>query len=146
MEQQESDPAGTDWHDQLRRLAYWLALVGSALFMATSLIFTFYFVWFEQDVRQVLINHFAATVGLPSAALASLAIVTILQGTSGPIKISALAYLSGCRRSNYFLDALLFRNSCLNQAALVKRAAQPFAAPDLVRLASSAYVAAELKR
>jgi hypothetical protein len=42
------------------------------------------------DLYQIMLKHFAATVGLPSAALASLCLVMFLEQTSGPIEFEGL--------------------------------------------------------
>ena len=39
-----------------------------------------------------MLNHFAATVGLPSAALASLCLVMFLEQASGPIEFEGLGF------------------------------------------------------
>jgi hypothetical protein len=41
---------------------------------------------------QIALNHFAATVGLPSAALAGLCIVIFLESASGPIEFEGLGF------------------------------------------------------
>jgi hypothetical protein len=47
---------------------------------------------YNHAVFQVGMSHFAATIGLPSAALASLCIVIVLEGTAGPIQLEALGF------------------------------------------------------
>jgi hypothetical protein len=43
-------------------------------------------------VFQVALDHFAATVGLPSAALAALCIVVFLESSTGPIEFEGMGF------------------------------------------------------
>ena len=75
--------------EKFRRVAIWL-LLG---FMLVILSAVFYAFVRHGQVEQLWIpivkDHFAAIVGLPMAALASLCIVLVLRISSGPIEFEA---------------------------------------------------------
>lgn len=70
----------------VRLLASWIVLMGAVLFGAAFFVFSVYHTWFgdgENWVIVVMKEHFAATIGLPFGAVASLFIVTLLRISSG---------------------------------------------------------------
>lgn len=78
--------------DLLRKTARWAILFGASIFTASVLVFLVYQTYFVKDswlIKNVA-EHFAATVGLPMAGIASLCIVLVLEFSSGPIELQAL--------------------------------------------------------
>lgn len=76
----------------LRRVAHWVVLVAAGIFGGAFFFGGAYSMLNNPVVFQVGMNHFAATIGLPSAALASLCIVIVLEGTAGPIQLEGLGF------------------------------------------------------
>jgi hypothetical protein len=77
-----------------RRLAVWIILIGMVAFGMLELFFIIDGVWLSED--QWMVNqakeHFAAVVGLPTAALAALFVVAIFEATTGPIEFEGLGF------------------------------------------------------
>jgi hypothetical protein len=76
----------------IRKVAHWLILCGGALIGSAYLVFTTYNIWNDPALRKVVQDHFAAVIGLPAAAIASLCVVLILEGTAGPIEFEGLGF------------------------------------------------------
>jgi hypothetical protein len=75
-----------------RRIAL-LAFVGGALFGASYLSFLIYWSWKDESwMLSVVKEHFAAIVGGPCAAFASMLVVLLLRYTVGPIEIKGLGF------------------------------------------------------
>jgi len=74
------------WEASLRKWMSWLAVSGASLFavafFASIVWISVYGAW-----DQVARRHFAAVIGLPSAALAALFIVLVLRTVAGPIEL-----------------------------------------------------------
>jgi hypothetical protein len=86
-------PVGKDTmpSPHLRKLAHWLVVisffvVGVGFFLNGELML------YNNPLSVLNTYHFAATIMLPSAALAALCIVIILEGTAGPIQIEGLGF------------------------------------------------------
>ena len=77
---------------RLRRVAHWVVLTVAVIFGGAFFFGGAVSMLYNPAVFQVGMTHFAATIGLPSAALASLAIVIILEGTAGPIEFAGLGF------------------------------------------------------
>ena len=78
-----SDPRST-----LRQVASWLVLFGAFLFVGAFVIGGTLNIWSGQPwLIEIARAHFAATVGLPAAALVSLCVVLFLEHTSGTIEL-----------------------------------------------------------
>ena len=60
--------------------------------MGALLVFSIYHAWVSPEIQAVMRAQFAAVVGLPSAALAALMVVLVLEGASGPIKFSGMGF------------------------------------------------------
>lgn len=74
-----------------RRVFALMALVGFAVFVASYLGVLIYWSWGDDSwMLPILRDHFAATVGAPTAALAALVVVLILRITAGPIEFKLL--------------------------------------------------------
>ena len=83
--------------DALRRLATWLAILG------TWALAGYFFGWLVyHSVRptsadagwliRVIERHYAATLGVPLSAISSACIVILLRATAGPIEFEALGF------------------------------------------------------
>lgn len=70
----------------------WLALVGGAVFAGTFVIGGIASMIYDSNLYQVALQQVPATIGLPSAALASLCLVIVLENTSGPIEFEGLGF------------------------------------------------------
>lgn len=76
-------------NDALSRVARWIVVALVLMFVLTAIYF-FVFSGVDPRVFQiVVIQNFAASVGLPAAAGAALFIVLVLKVTTGPIEIQA---------------------------------------------------------
>jgi hypothetical protein len=71
-----------------------MVVVASVVYGVTFFAFTLYGMIKEEWVEQMAKEHFAATIGLPCAALASLLLVSILEMSAGQIefRIGALEF------------------------------------------------------
>ena len=76
----------------LRKIAHWLVLVAGGIFGGAFVVGGAMSMLLNPMVFQVALSHFAATVGLPSAALASLCIVIFLESTTGPIEFEGFGF------------------------------------------------------
>jgi hypothetical protein len=95
VNEQEQAPAGRGKGTEslvgltplMKRIAAWGIWIGAGMVgisFAASLI---YWTWKEPDsIKEILKEHFAATVGLPLAAVGSFLLVTALQVTAGKIE------------------------------------------------------------
>jgi hypothetical protein len=72
----------------LRILTKWSIFLGASLSGVMFFGFALYGMLFEEWVEQAAKEHFAAMVGLPCAALASLFLVTVLEIRSGNVEIT----------------------------------------------------------
>ena len=91
---QDRDLSGTRQQEdstesRFRKVAIWV-LLGLMVVICSSVFFAFV-AYGKTDELWIPIakNHFAAVVGLPTAALASLCIVLILRISSGPVEFEA---------------------------------------------------------
>lgn len=73
-------------------MAHWLVLIGGIIFGGAFIIGGAESMLTNPAVFEVALSHFAATVGLPSAALAALCIVVFLESASGPIEFEGLGF------------------------------------------------------
>jgi hypothetical protein len=71
---------------RIRRVAQWLILLGGAVFAGTFVVGGAVSMLTDPDLYRIALQHFPATIGLPSAGIASLCIVVALENTSGPIE------------------------------------------------------------
>lgn len=70
----------------------WLVFFGAAAFGAVFLFGAVSTIYYEQWVIQLAREHFAATVGLPFAALAALCLVIFLEITAGGVEIKGFGF------------------------------------------------------
>lgn len=75
-----------------RRVAYWLVLIISVTFVTTSLAGLAYGMLTNHRLFELVLAHFSAVVGLPSAALAALCIVMFLEHSSGAIEFEGMGF------------------------------------------------------
>lgn len=80
------------WETWLRIAARWSIFLAAALYGVTFFAFSIYGMVREQWVEELVKQHFAATIGLPSAALAALLLVTILEINAGRIEFKAVGF------------------------------------------------------
>lgn len=83
---------GPGWDGWLRVFARWCVLGAAVLSGTIFLTFAVYGMIYEEWVEQLAKEHFAAMVGLPCAALASLLLVIILEINAGKIQFKALGF------------------------------------------------------
>jgi hypothetical protein len=76
----------------LRKTAHWAVLVAAAIFAAGVFLVGSGSILYNPAAFQMSMSHFAATIGLPCAALASLLVVIVLEGTVGPIQLKGLGF------------------------------------------------------
>jgi hypothetical protein len=79
--------------ERFRAIAGWLVFLGTGVFSIVFLTFIVFHAcrpgsWVVEVVRQ----HFAATVGLPLAAIASMCVVLLFKYATGPIEFKALGF------------------------------------------------------
>lgn len=77
-----------------QEVASWLVMLGMACFGAVALFGVIHGIWISEDrwIVHIAKEHFAAIVGLPSAAIASLFVVSIFEITAGPIRFDGLGF------------------------------------------------------
>lgn len=77
----------------LRRVAQWIAVLGTAgVALGTLLILSFIALSERDLVLTLLREHVRAIVGLPIAAVSAFCIVVVLEATSGNIEFEALGF------------------------------------------------------
>jgi hypothetical protein len=77
----------------LRSVAGWIVLFGAILLAGAFIIGGTLTIWTGQPwLVEIAREHFAATVGLPAAALVALCIVYFLEHTGGPIEFEGLGF------------------------------------------------------
>lgn len=77
---------------QIRRVAQWAALIGGSVFAGAFIIGGALSMLYNYELYQIALRHMPATIGLPSAALAALCLVIVLENTSGPIEFEGLGF------------------------------------------------------
>lgn len=78
-----------------RRTTNWLVVVATAIFSAQFFVFVAYNLWADSPnnwIIETVKQHFAATIGLPLAAIAALCLVFLLKFSSGPIEFEGLGF------------------------------------------------------
>jgi hypothetical protein len=70
----------------------WMVFFGASAFGAVFLFGAVSTIYYEQWVIQLAREHFAATVGLPFAALAALCLVILLEITAGSVEIKGFGF------------------------------------------------------
>ena len=86
-----SSPSGDnrEWENNLRRRSAWIVVSIVVCLVVAVLLFVIdagYHYFFDE----VIIHHFAAVIGLPMAALGSLALVLVLRTIAGNIEVKIL--------------------------------------------------------
>ena len=71
---------------RLRLTASWLIVIGAAAFTGVFLFGAAWDILHEPWLLDIAREHFAATIGLPFAALAALVVVVVLEISAGPIQ------------------------------------------------------------
>jgi len=80
-------------HRRLKMVTFWMVIAGTGLASAAFLVSTLQLLLFERDIAlDIITQHFAATVGLPFAAIAALVLVIVLEASSGPVEFEALGF------------------------------------------------------
>ena len=74
------------WESTLRKCMSWVAVIGGTLF-ALAYFVSIVWVSLRGFWDNVAMRHFAAVIGLPSAALAALFVVILLRTVSGPVEL-----------------------------------------------------------
>ena len=77
----------------LRQVAWWLVLFSAVLIAGAFVIGGSLTIWSGQPwLMQIAQDHFAATIGLPCAALVAFCIVLFLEHSSGTIEFEGLGF------------------------------------------------------
>lgn len=76
----------------IRRVAQWAALLGGIFFAGTFVLGGAVTMLTDQALYSKALAQIPATIGLPSAALAALCLVMVLENTSGPIEFEGLGF------------------------------------------------------
>ena len=92
MTEPEQTSSPTTQSPLVRRVAHWLVLVGGIILGGAFIVGGALSMFMDPAVFEVAVAHFAATVGLPSAAIAALCIVVFLESASGPIEFEGLGF------------------------------------------------------
>ncbi len=79
-------------HDRFRYFTFWTVIVGTSVITGIFLAFNIYLLWFDESVREIIKEHYAVTIGLPMAAVASLVLVVILEASSGPVHFKGMGF------------------------------------------------------
>jgi hypothetical protein len=91
MNEHSSQAEEERWERSIRRWMSWFGVVGAALFALTFFAsiawISVYGAW-----DQIARRHFAAVVGLPSAALAAFFVVVVLRTVAGPVEMKVLGF------------------------------------------------------
>jgi hypothetical protein len=85
-----TDPRSPGWH--IKTVAQWAALIGGGVFAGSFIVGGAASMLYDPELYRVALEHMPATIGLPSAALAALCIVIVLENTSGPIEFEGLGF------------------------------------------------------
>lgn len=116
----DSSRGDTSAERLLRSFVKWLVFFSAALFGAVFLFGATSTIYYEAWVLDLAREHFAATVGLPFAALAALCLVILLEISTGKIELRGLGFeFKGRRWSAHHVDFLFFGDSQRDQNALV---------------------------
>lgn len=79
--------------ERFRAIAGWLVFLGTGVFSIVFLGFIVFHSWGSNSwILEVVKQHFAATVGLPLAAIASICVVLLFKYATGPIEFKALGF------------------------------------------------------
>lgn len=73
-------------------VARWLVLAAAVIFAGAFVVGGAMSMLTSPDLYRLMLHQFAAVVGLPAAALASLCLVMFLEKTSGPIEFEGLGF------------------------------------------------------
>lgn len=76
----------------IRRVAQWAALIGGIVFAGAFVIGGAATMMTDPVLYAKALEQIPATIGLPSAALAALCLVMVLENTSGPIEFEGLGF------------------------------------------------------
>lgn len=76
----------------IRRVAHWVVLIGGVIYGGAFVVGGAFTMLNSPELFQVALEHFPATIGLPSAAIAALFIVVFLESSSGPIQFEGLGF------------------------------------------------------
>lgn len=76
----------------IKTVAQWAALIGGGVFAGSFIVGGAASMLYDPELYRVALEHMPATIGLPSAALAALCIVIVLENTSGPIEFEGLGF------------------------------------------------------
>lgn len=77
-----------------QEVASWIIMMAMVLFGFVQLVTVIHGIWISEDkwVLKAAKEHFAAVVGLPGVAVASLFVVSIFEFTAGPIEFEGLGF------------------------------------------------------
>lgn len=93
MKPEQADTQESEISEIARRRIAILAIVGGMIFGSSYLLYVIYWSWKNDTwMTEVIKTHFAATVGAPLSAFASLLLVLLLRYAVGPIEIKGLGF------------------------------------------------------
>ena len=76
----------------MRTVARWLVLAAALVYGGAFFLGGAMSMLQDPEIFHLAMQHFAATIGLPSAALAALFLVVFLEHTSGAIEFEAIGF------------------------------------------------------
>jgi hypothetical protein len=82
----------SSWETWLRIAARWSIFLAAAIYGVTFFAFSIYGMVREEWVEEMVKEHFAATIGLPSGALAALLLVTIFEINAGRVEFKVIGF------------------------------------------------------
>ena len=99
---------------KIRLVAQWAALIGGILFAGTYVLGAAVSMIVDPQLYAMALEQMPATIGLPSAALAALCLVIVLENTSGAIKFEGLGFRFEGASGPIILWCIVF--SCITAA------------------------------
>jgi len=77
----------------MKRTIIWGGMIAAGSVGLSYIVFIVYWTWQEEGwVKDVIKQHFAATIGLPLSAIGAFLLVTVLQISAGKIEFEALGF------------------------------------------------------
>jgi hypothetical protein len=92
-ERSVADEVNKGSNSRLKQIIFGAVIIGTAAFTTIFLVLNVYLLWIDNKlVMKIIEEHYAATMGLPLAAIAALVLVLLLEASAGPIEIEGLGF------------------------------------------------------